>query len=178
MPTHRRRRSVSGVTCRIGAMACSSGHDASSCAMGAGSPTQSRKIGMSGTGCHCTRRSGSWSMGAAAHPPAWTGSTPAGAAASQPDFRSQGSAAASLGRSAPARRRTQAAADCPAAPGSGSACDRPSASRSTSCMSIGSMVGQLSMIVLKKVVSTGVNFAPASARKSAHIPLTPLTLLV
>ena len=60
----------------------------------------------------------------------------------------------------------------------GIACDRPSASRSTSCMSIGSMVGQLSMIVLKKVVSTGVNFAPASARKSAHIPLTPLTLLV
>ena len=60
----------------------------------------------------------------------------------------------------------------------GTASDNPPASRSTSPMSMGSMVGHASMMVLNSVVRTGVNFAPALARKSAQIPLTPFRLLV
>ena len=52
----------------------------------------------------------------------------------------------------------------------------PLLSISTNCISIGSMVGQLSRIVLNRLSMTGVNRLPASAMKSLQIPLRSLVL--
>ena len=52
----------------------------------------------------------------------------------------------------------------------------PLLSISTNCMSIGSMVGQLSRMVLNRLSMTGVNRLPASAMNSLQMPLRSLVL--
>ena len=52
----------------------------------------------------------------------------------------------------------------------------PLLSISTNCMSIGSMVGQLSRMTLNRLSITGVNRLPASAMNSLQIPLRSLVL--
>ena len=54
----------------------------------------------------------------------------------------------------------------------------PLASTSTNCISMSSIVGQADRIVLNSSVKTGVNFAPAPAIKSCHMPFTPFRPLV